>query len=169
MICSSLEIKHKFCTAAHHCAISSPDSPHGSSFQSSVSSGDLSHLNLSSLHFVHEWKSCRCLHQSLKFSDLSCVICHWAASSKEEWLSPPLLPTAHTATRFCSGFRTAGISVAPGHLNLWSNLYCKVMAKYNTGKLSSQPFYQGTTNMFQIPWMLHKKNLEMSQRMDHRT
>lgn len=59
---------------------------------------------------------------------------------------PPLLPTTHIATHYCFDFcqkPATGISVTLGHPNLGLNLHFKVMAKYNTGKLSLQPFYQG--------------------------
>lgn len=69
MIWSSFEIKHRFYTTAHHCTIASPVSLHRSGFCSSVSSGALSHLNLSSP--VQLWMFCgwmKKLSMSMPFS-----------------------------------------------------------------------------------------------------
>jgi len=136
-ICSSLEIiKHKFYATAHHCTISSPASLHTRSFQSPVSSRALSHWDLPSL--LQLWTCCagvkNSLVSTLVSSIFSYLMYYWTAS-----LSPLLLTTC-----LVTQLRATDIPMALGHLSLQSNLYIKAIAKYNVGKLSSQPFYQGT-------------------------
>lgn len=65
---------------------------------------------------------------------------------EENGFTAPLLPKTHIVIQYCAEFcwKTAtGTSPTLRHVKLWWILYFKGMAKYNTGKLSLQPFYQG--------------------------
>lgn len=157
-ICSSLEIiKHKFYATAHHCTISSPASLHTRSFQSPVSSRALSHWDLPSL--LQLWTCCagvkNSLVSTLVSSIFSYLMYYWTAS-----LSPLLLTTS------CYPVESNWHPNGTGPPKPSIEFVYQSDSQVQHWQIVITTFLPGN-NVPHTPWILSKKNLEISQRMDH--